>query len=121
PPQKYQNYERGASASDRQQLVGEIADIDGAWLTIDVKNKFATGDLMQLVTPAGNVTFELREMIGNDGNAADVAPGSGHVVKIPLPETADAATIDEFAMLVRYLPREVRPTNHQAAVPADAR
>ncbi|MBT8093437.1 MAG: tRNA 5-hydroxyuridine modification protein YegQ [Gammaproteobacteria bacterium] len=106
PPQKYQNYERGASASDRQQLVGEIADIDGAWLTIDVKNKFVSGDLMELVTPAGNVTFELHELINKDGHAVNVAPGSGHVVRIPLPEAARGMSLGEYCMLVRYLPQE---------------
>ncbi len=106
PPKEYQNYERGVSMSDRQQLVGEIADSSGGWLTIDVKNKFEKGDLMELVMPAGNVTFALEEMLGKDGNAADVAPGSGHVMKIPLPEGVSADSIDAFTMLVRYLPRE---------------
>jgi len=105
PPKEYQNYEQGASKSDRQQLVGEIVDINDSHLTIDVKNKFMKGDLMELVTPSGNVTFELNELIGRDGHAADVAPGSGHVVQIPVPAEADAGTIDEFAMLVRYLPK----------------
>jgi putative protease len=105
PPKEYQNYEQGASTSDRQQLVGEILDIGDQWLTIDVKNKFERGDLMELVTPSGNVTFELNELIGRDGNTADVAPGSGHIVKIPVPAEADTGIIDEFAMLVRYLPR----------------
>ena len=72
-------------------------------------HKFGTGDLMELVTPSGNVTFSLAAMLNKDGNAAEVAPGSGHVVRIPLPEHLDAAAVDEFAMLVRYLPR------HEAA------
>jgi putative protease len=61
---------------------------------------------MELVTPAGNTTFSLEEMVNKDGNAADVAPGSGHVMRIPLPPDVAADSIDEFAMLVRYLPRE---------------
>ena len=105
PPADYQNYERGVSTSDRQQLVGEIADIDDNWLTIDVKNKFATGDLMELVTPAGNTTFTLEAMLNKDDANTDVAPGSGHVVRIPIPERVNAGALDEFAMLVRYLPR----------------
>ena len=105
PPADYQNYERGVSTSDRQQLVGEIADIDDNWLTIDVKNKFATGDLMELVTPAGNTTFTLEAMLNKDDANTDVAPGSGHVVRIPIPERINAGALDEFAMLVRYLPR----------------
>ena len=109
PPKEYQNYEQGASTSDRQQLVGEILDINDRHLTIDVKNKFVTGDLMELVMPSGNVTFELNELIGKDGKTTDVAPGSGHIVQIPVPAEADAGTIDEFAMLVRYLPRLAEP------------
>ncbi len=106
PPKEYQNYERGVSASDRQQLVGDVVDVNHSWLTIGVKNKFLAGDLMELVTPSGNTTFALDAMLDKDGNAAEVAPGSGHVVRIPLPAGVDAGTIDEFAMLVRYLPRE---------------
>ena len=105
PPKEYQNYEKGASTSDRQQLVGEILDINDNRLTIDVKNKFLKGDLMELVMPSGNVTFELNEIINKNGEAVDVAPGSGHVVSIEIPDNADAGAVDEFAMLVRYLPR----------------
>jgi len=106
PPKEYQNYERGVSTSDRQQLVGEIADCNDGWLTIDVKNRFERGDLMQLVTPSGNFTFGLSTLLNKNGEATDAAPGSGHVVRIPLPEGTRTGLIDEFAMLVRYLPRE---------------
>jgi putative protease len=105
PPKEYQNYEQGASTSDLQQLVGEMLDIDDRWLTIDVKNKFEKGDLMELVTPSGNLTFELQEIINKDGDAINVAPGSGHVVRIPMPDEAATGAIDEFALLVRHLPR----------------
>ena len=45
-------------------------------------------------------------MIGRDGRPADAAPGSGHSVRIPLPENTPASAIDEYALLVRYLPRD---------------
>ena len=104
PPAEYQNYERGASRSDRQQVVGEIQDIDDNWLSIAVKNRFETGDLMELVTPSGNRTFRLANMMSHVDKSIDVAPGSGHVVKIPIPEEAYPHMIDEFALLVRCLP-----------------
>ena len=47
----------------------------------------------------------LDELIGRDGKPADAAPGSGHVVKIPLPEEFEAGRINEYALLVRHLPR----------------
>jgi putative protease len=104
PPGEYQNYERGASKSDRQQFVGDITDCRDGWLTVDVKNRFEAGDHMELVTPSGNLSFDLEMIIGRDGNRSQVAPGSGHVVKIPLPEQIDPLVTDEFALLVRYLP-----------------
>ena len=104
PPGEYQNYERGLSRSDRQQVVGEIRDINDNWLSIDVKNRFETGDRMELVTPSGNRSFLLTDMMSHDGKPTDAAPGSGHVVKIPVPPEADPQLIDEFALLVRYLP-----------------
>jgi putative protease len=105
PPGDYQNYERGASRSDLQQVVGEVRDMNDNWLSIDVKNRFETGDLMELVTPSGNLSFRLTDMMSHDGKPAEAAPGSGRVVKIPVPAEADPHTIDEFALLVRYLPR----------------
>ncbi len=104
PPKEYQNYEQGVSKSDKQQFVGDVLDLNDGWLTIDVKNRFETGDHMELVTPSGNLPFDLKEIIGRDDQRTDAAPGSGHVVKIPLPGRAEPAGIDEFALLVRYLP-----------------
>jgi putative protease len=104
PTGEYQNYERGASRSDRQQVVGDVLGINDRWLDIDVKNRFETGDLMELVTPSGNVSFQLAEMTTQDGQSTDAAAGSGRVVKIPIPDEVDTQAIDEFALLVRYLP-----------------
>jgi len=105
PTGEYQNYERGASRSDRQQVVGDVLGINDRWLDIDVKNRFETGDLMELVTPSGNMSFQLAEITTQDGQSTDAAAGSGRVVKIPVPDEVDVQTIDEFALLVRYLPR----------------
>ncbi len=107
PPGEYQNYEKGISRSDRQQFVGDVLDLNDGWLTIDVKNHFETGDLLELVTPSGNLSFRLQDLIGRDGQRTDVAPGSGHVVKIPLPESSQIPSIGAFALLVRYLPQGV--------------
>jgi putative protease len=103
PPGEYQNYERGSSRSDVQQVVGEIKDINDNWLSVDVKNRFKTGDLMELVTPSGNLSFRLADMMSHDDKPIDVAAGSGRIVKIPIPDEADATVIDDFALLVRYL------------------
>jgi putative protease len=105
PPGEYQNYERGASRGDLQQFVGDVVDAKDGWLTVDVRNRFETSDRLELVTPSGNRSFALERIVGRDGRDTDAAPGSGHVVKIPLPDSMQGVSLDEFALLVRYLPR----------------
>jgi len=104
PPGEYQNYERGVSVSDRQQYVGAIVDCDGNWLTVDVRNRFETGDQLQLMTTRGNLSFELAAISDREGRATGVAPGSGHVVKIPVPDGLVPGAVDEYSLLIRYLP-----------------
>jgi hypothetical protein len=43
-------------------------------------------------------------MMSHEDKPTDVAAGSGRIVKIPIPEEADTTVIDDFALLVRYLP-----------------
>jgi len=105
PPGEYQNYERGVSTSDKQQFVGAILDRNENWLTVDVRNRFETGDQLQLMTTSGNVSFALPTIISRTGDATDAAPGSGHIVKIPVPEGLDPGYIDDFSLLIRYLPQ----------------
>jgi len=109
PPAEYQNYERGASRSDLQQFVGDIVDCKDGMLTIDVRNRFETGDWMELVTPSGNCAFTLQTIVDREGSTVDAAPGSGHVVRIPLPGDAGQPFNEEFALLVRYLQRTEAP------------
>lgn len=85
-PQEYQTYEQGSSFLGTQQVVGTVADADDRWLTIDVKNKFAPGDQLELITPAGNLRFSAESMENRNGEAMDYAPGSGHIVRIPKPD-----------------------------------
>ena len=99
---EYQNYETGNSRGNKQQFVGDILDFDGQQATIDVKNRFETGDTMELMTPKGNIAFTLDNIENKHGESVSVAPGSGHKVKIPVPE---GVLPDEMSLLVRNLPR----------------
>jgi len=104
PPAEYQNYERGMSISDKQQFVGVIIDRDEQHLMIDVRNRFEHGDQLQLMTPGGNTSFKLDSITDRNGHSVDAAPGSGHVVKIPCTGGMEKLDIDDYAMLIRYLP-----------------
>lgn len=104
-PESFQNYEKGASSNSQQQFVGEIIDADtqNGWLTIEVKNRFERGDTLELITPQGNHTFQLNGLENTEGVAMSAAPGSGHVVRIPIADTG-LTSVDSHALLMRYLP-----------------
>ncbi|PCJ37806.1 MAG: U32 family peptidase [Cellvibrionales bacterium] len=104
-PEAYQNYGKGASSNSQQQFVGEIIDTDtqNGWLTIEVKNRFERGDTLELITPQGNHTFQLSDLENTEGVAMSAAPGSGHVVRIPIADTS-LTDVDSHALLMRYLP-----------------
>ena len=86
-----QNYETGNSISEQQQFVGEVIAINDDSLTIEVKNRFSVGDSLELMTPKGNISFQLSELNDKHGRPIDVAKGSGHVVSLPCPQGIDAS------------------------------
>jgi len=102
PPAEYQQYEKGLVSTPGQLFVGELIDGNPQYLTIDVKNRFALGDQMELMTPRGSLFFPLEQMENTDGKAVDVAPGSGHIVQIPRPEGIEDKQLQQ-ALLVKAL------------------
>lgn len=100
PPAEYQMYEQGSSLLGTEQLVGDIIDANDNWLTIDVKNRFAIGDHLMLMTPQGNHHFMLEAMENKHGQAVDVAPGNGHIMRIPRLAVGDDLA---FAMITRQV------------------
>ncbi|TVZ39589.1 putative protease [Alteromonadaceae bacterium 2753L.S.0a.02] len=103
-PSEYQNYEKGVSDNSSQQFVAEAIAYDAAsgWLTLDVKNRFEQGDPVELITPSGNLQFKVEALEKHDGSRIDVAPGSGHIVKISAPNLPLNET-GGYAMLMRHL------------------
>ena len=97
---EYQNYENGSSSFDHQQYCGEILERNGDYLKVDVKNRFVVGDVLELMTTSGNITFKLTEILDKKGNPILEAKGSGHVVEIPIPADVDM----RYALLIRNLP-----------------
>ncbi|MCQ2031597.1 prephenate-dependent tRNA uridine(34) hydroxylase TrhP [Stutzerimonas zhaodongensis] len=97
---EYQNYERGFSLSDRQQFVGEMTgERRNGLAEVIVKNRFAVGDRLELMTPQGNLNFRLDALENKRGERTEVAPGDGHVLYLPVPETVDL----RYALVMREL------------------
>jgi U32 family peptidase len=87
-PAELQNYAQGSSRDQRRIFVGEVVEsgaIDPGWGEVAVRNRFALGDALELMTPAGNQRFRLEAMHSLTGEPLEVAPGDGWRVRIPLP------------------------------------
>ncbi|WP_020562120.1 prephenate-dependent tRNA uridine(34) hydroxylase TrhP [Methylosarcina fibrata] len=97
--QDYQNYLTGYSKSHQQQFCGEIRNYDSATglAEIEVKNKFAVGDRVELILPEGNRDIVVERMEDLHGQEMQEAPGAGYEVKIPIPE-ANAG----YGLMARY-------------------
>lgn len=87
PKQDYQNYLTGHSISNQQKFVGEIRSYDAekGFAEIIVKNKFAVGDSLEVISPKGNQTITLEHMESLKGEEMQEASGGGYEVRIPLP------------------------------------
>jgi putative protease len=93
-----QNYLRGYSESGRSLYVGDVVSFDAArgLAEVRVKNRFAVGDWLEIIAPAGNVDVLLERMENGESQAMEVAPGSGHTVWLPLPESAVGAFVARY-------------------------
>ncbi|HET6719510.1 MAG TPA: U32 family peptidase C-terminal domain-containing protein, partial [Rhodocyclaceae bacterium] len=94
----YQNYLRGHSASERSLYVGDVLAWDAGRqrVRVAVKNRFAVGDRVELVTPAGNRDFLIDAMSSDDGDPVAVAPGVGYFVWLPWPADTVGAFVARY-------------------------
>lgn len=99
PQSELQNYQQGASLSDKQQFVGEVVGRDQAsgLVEVEVKNRFATGDKMLLMTPTGNHVFVLAQLFDPHHRPQSVAPGSGYRRLLSLPSQVNT----DYGLLIR--------------------
>jgi putative protease len=97
---EHQNYLRGHSESARQQYVGDVVGYDEAsgLAEIMVKNRFALGDRLEIIHPAGNREVLVELLLNEQGEPVNEAPGSGYRVRLPLP----GGNVDR-ALLARFL------------------
>ncbi|WP_040855328.1 U32 family peptidase C-terminal domain-containing protein [Thiorhodovibrio frisius] len=104
-PEQLQNYQDGVSRNVGAIFVGEVTDYDAAagLAEIAVKNRFARGDRLELLTPAGNHAFACDQLTDSQGQPLEVAPGSGWSVRLGVPAMAQSAGVGQFGLLTRRL------------------
>ena len=97
-PEATQNYLRGYSESGRSLYVGDVRAFDAArgLAEVNVRNKFAVGDWLEIIHPSGNHDVQLTHMENAEAQAMAVAPGSGHTVWLPLPQSAVGAFVARY-------------------------
>jgi putative protease len=108
-PEETQNYLRGYSESGRSLYVGDAVAFDAArgLMQVNVKNRFAVGDWLEIIHPQGNVDVQLTRMEAADGSPMTVAPGSGHTVWLALPEAAAGAFVARYVNPPETAPAQV--------------
>ena len=101
-PQDLQNYQTGASRSDRALFVAEVVGADPATGLVElaVKNKLAVGDEVEMIAPGGNRRLRIGALQDLDGRPLREAAGGGWRVRTPLPLAPGDAG---FALLARLL------------------
>ncbi|NBW77628.1 MAG: U32 family peptidase [Betaproteobacteria bacterium] len=97
-PAETQNYLKGHSESGRSQYAGDVVSFDArrGMAEVSVKNRFAVGDRLELIQPAGNFDFDITQMENTAGEAVQVAPGSGYTVWLPLPAQSVGAFVARY-------------------------
>lgn len=97
-PDATQNYLRGYSESGRSLYVGDAVAFDAArgLVQVNARNKFSVGDQLEIIHPKGNFDVQIERMENADGQAVQVAPGSGHTVWLDLPQRCVGAFVARY-------------------------
>jgi len=95
---EHQNYITGYSKCHQQQFCGEIRSYDEntGLAEINVKNKFAVGDKLELILPDGNQNITVESMQDMHGHDMEEAAGGGYEVKIPLPKGTPLGLLSRY-------------------------
>src|SRR5450830_1348912 len=91
--QDHQNYMEGVSQAHRSQYVGQVINVAEGWAEVEVKNRFAVGDQIEIISPVGNEIVTLSEMKNTDIQSINIIGGAGHKVRIPLAAKYEKALI----------------------------
>ncbi|RFO98319.1 U32 family peptidase [Rhodoferax lacus] len=97
-PEATQNYLRGYSESGRSLYVGDAVAFDAArgLVQVNARNKFAVGDRLEIIHPSGNFDVQVTRLENADGEAVQVASGSGHTVWMDLPASCVGAFVARY-------------------------
>ncbi|WWO97309.1 MAG: tRNA 5-hydroxyuridine modification protein YegQ [Candidatus Dasytiphilus stammeri] len=95
-----QNYLYSSSISKKQKFVGEFTGKrKGELAQVAVKNKFAKGDSVEIISPHKNINWHVKFIENNEAKSINIALGNGYLVWIPIPSNIEI----NFALLILNL------------------
>ena len=68
----------------RSHFVGQVRGYENGLAEIETMNRFAVGDMIEIIHPTGNRTVKLEQMFNLEGEPVQVAPGNPVRVRIPV-------------------------------------
>ena len=96
PANDYQNYETGTSVLQRSHFVGQVRGYENGLAEIETMNRFAVGDMIEIIHPTGNRTMKLEQMFNMDGEPVQVAAGNPVRVRIPVEGPVEGGLISRL-------------------------
>ncbi len=89
-----ENYKTSHSENQTHVFCGIVNEIKKRQIRISVRNRFESGDILELITPKKTFEFKAKDICSIYGEKKEVAHGGGEDVWLTIPET-----IGEFAII----------------------
>ena len=81
--------------------MAEVSDITPERLTLIIKNKLMVGDTIEIMTPQGNLSYQLTDMWDKKGEPIEGALGSGWICQIANPFKDMSQDVLQFALIMK--------------------
>lgn len=100
--QNYQSSHQPGSQQIVAELTGTESRVGGKRTAeIIVKNKLSLGDMLEWMTPQGNITTRCVGLFDVAGTSIPTVPGSGYMAWIEVPQELNAQSVDAYMMILR--------------------
>lgn len=98
-PTHEEQYWNGRKEESNQDFLGLVKDYDGKYATIEVRNYFKVGDVVQIFGPKmKTIEFTIGKIEAEDGISIEVCNHPKDIVKIEVPDTCDVGGMMRIKM-----------------------
>ena len=83
------SYYNGRQEISNQDFLGIVLDYNNKYMTVEQRNYFKIGDVVEIFGPNKEITLEIKEMYDEEMNPLDVARHPRQIIKIPMDKKVD--------------------------------